>query len=386
MLPLGLLTAPQTLTSVEVPDPDASALYVYRVSYRDPAGHAVSHTGVAGLVPVAHVRNGVIRPHEHTDPVAVHQLMGDLLATGVQREPVLLACRHDAELMAQLEVESAATPLVTCTMEDGVQHTIWRVRDPGSIAASVARHATVCIADGHHRTAAVVGAAAARRRAHPEAAGNAAFELLFAVIMPAASLQLRPFHRLVTDLGGHSPASFLRAVATHGQLKEGAPRGRLSDGAIPQGSCALYLAGAWHTLRRHRVPAERVDPVRSLDHDWLQRRLLGPVLGVSDGVGDPRLRCVDGAREWMELEAAVEAGEAALAIAMPAPTVDQVLRVADAGVMMPPKSTWFEPKLRHCLLSHRFAMAHSTSSATDSAPSRRPAPGRRSGRAFGAVP
>jgi len=325
--------------------PDAvSGSYVYQLQHE-----GLVQRGVAGLVCVADYRRGVIRRHEHVDRAEVRRRVRRLVADPRQRSPVLLAYRDDAGIAELMSADTAQPPLAVTVTDDGVQHTLWRARDAAAYRAAFAAHSAAWIADGHHRFASVSRAAALWRRAHPQRAGEAPEERVLAVLMPASALRILPYHRVLSDLGPEGAEGFLQRVAAPGRLEQG-----LETTALPPGRCALYASGRWYTLHRPSTETATADQRGLLDHDWLQRDVLGPCLGVRDAVADPRVRCVPGRADLWTLAAAVDRGEAAVAVAMPAVSMDEVMRVADAGMVMPAKSTWFSPKLRGGLLSYRL--------------------------------
>jgi len=325
--------------------PDAQpGLYVYRL-----AQDGVVQIGVAGMVSLADYCRGAIRRHEQVDRGEVRRRVRRLLTEPQQRSPVLLAYRDDAALDALMAEDAAQTPLAQAVTEQGVQHTLWRVRQPAAYAAALAAHVAAWIADGHHRFASASRAAALWRRAHPHARGDAPQEQVLAVLMPASSLRILPYHRLLCDVGPPVAREVLQRAAALGRLEEGV------DPSGPRaGSLGLYVDGRWHTLHRPPAAADTADPMRALDHDWLQRCCLSPLLGMHNAVADQRVRCVPGQGGLATLAAAVDAGDAALAVAMPAATMQEVMRVADAGAVMPAKSTYFAPKLRGGLLRYRL--------------------------------
>jgi uncharacterized protein (DUF1015 family) len=322
---------------------DAPTLYVYR----ETTAHR-AQTGVVGCVSVADYERDVIRQHERTRPDKEDDRTRHILALEAHAEPVLLAYRARPEVDRLAAAAADRPPLYDLTTPDGVRHTVWPVPEPGALIEAFGRVPAAYVADGHHRSAGARRAAqACRKRQDRRADGE--HEWFPAVLVPASQLEILPYNRLVKDLGGRTPGDVLDQLGRAGRL---AP----TAGPVPPrpGTCCVYLDRRWHLLELPRDPVDRTAPVRSLDVSLLEERVLGPVLGILDQRTDPRIDFVGGIRGTRELEARVDAGEAALAIAMFPTAMDQLMAVADAGAFMPPKSTWFEPKLLSGLFVHRL--------------------------------
>jgi uncharacterized protein (DUF1015 family) len=319
----------------------APSLYLYREAMEGRA-----QVGVVGCVHVDDYEAGIIRTHETTRPDKEDDRTRHLLALDAHPEPVLLAHR-DVDGLGRLgEADMAGPALYDFRMPDGVRHTVWRVSAPAPWVAAFAGLTCAYIADGHHRSAAA-RRAAAERRAATGRRGDQEHDWFPAVLVPASQLRVLGYHRLVKDLGGRPPGEVLERLARVGRLSPAA------DAAPPRpGAFGLYVAGRWHRLALEEASIERDDPVRSLDVSLLQERVLGPVLGIRDQRTDARLDFVGGPRAIEELERRVDAREAALAVACHPVTVEQLMTVSDAGRVMPPKSTWFEPKLLSGLFLH----------------------------------
>lgn len=313
------------------------SLYLYRQIMN---GHA--QTGLVGTFSVDEYDSGAIVKHEFTRPDKEADRTAHVLTLGAQTGPVFLTYHASAALKAQVEQDQAQAPLFDLTAADGVQHTVWRAADPSVYVDALAQLEKLYIADGHHRSAAASNARKQRSEAGagPEDPSNH----FLAVAFPSDEVQILPYNRLVSDLGERSPEAFLDAVAEVGSLER-------DTGPEPGGDdrVAIYAAGAWHTLT---LTPQADDPVSRLAPSMLQDKVLGPLLGIEDPRKDARISFVGGIRGTGELEQRVEAGEALVAFSMPAVTVAQLIAVADAGQVMPPKSTWFEPKLRSGLLTY----------------------------------
>ena len=318
---------------VLVRDPDP-ALFVYR----EVLG-ARAQVGVVGCVSVADYERDVIRKHERTRPDKEEDRTRHILTLDAHAEPVLVAYRGTADVDRLVGDAMKAPALYDLTTADGVRHTVWRAPDAAALVDGFARVPCAYVADGHHRSAAARRAALARRGGDPRGA-EAEPEWFPAALCPADQLAILPYHRLVRDLGGLTAAEILTRLGRVGRLSAAA-------GAAPPraGSFGIYLERRWHLLELAPDSVDRTHPLRSLDGWLLGERILGPVLGIADQGTDPRLDFVGGIRGTQALEARVDAGQAALAVSIFPTSMEQLMAVADAGAIMPPKSTWFEPKL-----------------------------------------
>jgi len=313
-------------------------LYLYRQIMGD---HA--QTGLVGAFSVEEYDTSEIVKHEHTRPGKEQDRTTHVLTLDAMAGPVFLTYRPSGEVDALVKAIQAGDPLFDFSAVDGIQHTVWRVDDPAPFVEAFGRIHPLYIADGHHRSAAASNVRKQKRADGVLTAEHPAQHFL-AVAFPSDQVQILPYNRLIHDLGGRTPEAFLRAV------EEIAGAEPTSD-ASPAGpdEVRMYVAGGWH-----RVPlTPSVDtPVGRLAVQMLQDRVLGPLLDITDPRTDERLSFVGGIRGTGELQARVEAGEALVAFSLPAVTPGQLLEVSDAGLTMPPKSTWFEPKLRSGLLTY----------------------------------
>ena len=325
----------------------APSLYLYRMRA---AGH--EQTGLAACYSLDEYDNGVIRKHEGTRADKENDRTRHMLALRAQTGIVFLTYRASPETAALMARGSAGEPLLDLEAADGVRHTVWRLdrADQDAAVAAFAAVPALYIADGHHR---VASAARARdellRTAGAEAAAEARFVL--GVAFPDGETRVQAYNRTVADLAGQAPAQFLDALRARFPLRpDAAP-------APPKGEVSIYLGGgAWHAvdLSAARRPAPPAGPAARLDVAVLQDQVLAPLLGVTDIRTDPRVAFVGGARGTAELERRVDSGAAAVAFSLAPVTTAELFAVSDSGGMMPPKSTWFEPKLRDGLLVHRF--------------------------------
>ena len=324
---------------------DEPSVYFYRLRMGD---H--HQTGVAACYSIDEYDRGLIKKHERTRRDKEDDRTRHMIALGAQTGPVFLTYRASPDVDRIAERVARGTALFDFEAPDEVRHTLWRVggADRDALVAAFGGIPTLYIADGHHRAASAARARTDIRERGAKSAslgGGADGSTFLAVAFPHDQVRILPYNRIVKDLDGLAPDAFLQAVSDRFEL-----------GAGPQvparrGEVAMYFRGRWHTLRP-RVRPDGSDAIRSLDVSVLQDQLLAPVLKVADPGTDARLDFVAGARGTGELETLVGSGKAAVAFSMYPVSVGDLMAVADAGAIMPPKSTWFEPKLRDGLLIH----------------------------------
>ena len=294
--------------------------------------------GFAALADFSDYASGQLRKHEFTRPDKEDDRVNLIRHLGALTGPVLAAYPDLPELTAQMdEIELTVKSLAEVTDERGVKHTVWRCPDAAEIVRLFTQVSRSYIADGHHR-------AAAAARLSKEKLGPLG---ILTVYFPASELRVLPYHRLVLKLDPFTPATFLEEAKRVFQVTP-------SPSAPPDetGKIGLFLEGKWHQLAWKADP--KSDPVAKLDASALQDRLLGPILQVKDPRTDARLDFVGGIHGTKGLEDRVNSGQAAAAFSLPAVSLSQILAVADADQIMPPKSTWFEPKLRSGFYVHQF--------------------------------
>jgi uncharacterized protein (DUF1015 family) len=324
---------------------DESSVYFYRLRM---GTH--TQTGLAACFSIDEYDRNIIRKHERTRRDKEDDRTRHMLALGAQTGPVFLTYRAAADVDRIADRATTGAPLFDFEAPDAVRHTLWRVggADRDALVAAFGRIPALYIADGHHRAA-----SAARARTEIRDRGRPATSLgdgadastMLAVAFPQDQVQILPYNRIVRDLGGLAPADVLRSVRDRFEIDAGP--------ASPErrGDIAMYFAGAWHTLRL-RAPLDAADAIGSLDVSALQDHLLAPVLKIADVTTDKRIDFVGGARGTGELEQLVDSGRAAVAFSLFPVSVADLMAVSDAAEIMPPKSTWFEPKLRDGLLIH----------------------------------
>ena len=320
--------------------------YVYRLVMG-----AHQQTGIVAAASIHAYDANRIRKHEFTRPDKEDDRVCQIEALNAQTGPVFLTYRRSSAVDAIIESITHGTPDVDVTADDGVRHTLWVMRDRKQIdAITMTFDAIVClyIADGHHRSAAASRVAAARRAANPKHTGEESYNYFLAVIFPDNQMQILDYNCVVKDLDGLSRASFLQKIEAAFNVKP-------ESAAVKPGRAGefgLYVKGQWYRLniKPECIPAN--DPVKRLDVSLLQDNLIAPVLGIADPRRDKRIDFVGGIRGLKELERRVDSGEMAVAFSMFPTSIADMMAVADAGQVMPPKSTWFEPKLADGLVSH----------------------------------
>jgi len=321
---------------------DEPALYFYRLRM---GSH--TQTGLVAGYSVDEYDGGLIKKHEKTRRDKEDDRTRHITTIRAQSGPVFLTYRASAAIDAVAARVTSGKPLFDITAPDGIQHVVWKVtgEDMKQVVTGFAALPLLYIADGHHRAA-----SAGRTRKDLAAKGIQSEEAdwMLAVAFPDNQTQILPYNRVVKDLAGHTPESFLAEVRKRFTVTDGPP--------VPprKGFSSMYLAGKWHSVefRRTGTPADGGSVIANLDVSLLQDGLLAAVLNVGDPRTDKRIDFVGGIRGTAELEKLVRTGEAAVAFSMFPVSVGELMDIADAGEIMPPKSTWFEPKLRDGLLTH----------------------------------
>jgi uncharacterized protein (DUF1015 family) len=299
-----------------------------------------TQTGLAACFSLDEYDRGIIKKHERTRRDKEDDRTRHMVALRAQTGPVFLTYRANADVDRIAAAVMAAASLYDFTAPDGVHHTLWRVggADRERLVSAFRGIPSLYIADGHHR-------AASAARARTELPESDEAKTMLAVAFPHDQVSILPYNRTVTDLGGLTPVEFLEAIRERFEMEAGP--------AVParRGDIAMYFQGGWHTVRP-RIPPDASNPIASLDVSVLQEGLLAPVLKIADVRTDKRIEFVGGARGTRELERLVDSGRAAVAFSLYPVSVSDLMDVSDAGEIMPPKSTWFEPKLRDGLLIH----------------------------------
>jgi uncharacterized protein (DUF1015 family) len=326
---------------------DRPAYYVYRLTMGE---HR--QTGLVAAASVAAYDANRIKKHEFTRPAKEDDRVRQIDALNAQTGPVFLVYASEAQVDQVLSRTTASgAPAVDITAADEVRHEIW-VLDDAQVVADLTRAfdamEALYVADGHHRSAAASRVAAARRQANPAHTGEEAYNYFLTVIFPHDQMQILDYNRVIRDLHGLSQADFLARLAE---------RFDCTPSDVPvrpdcPATFGMYLAGCWYrlVLKPEHIPAD--DPVARLDVSLLADNLIEPLLGISDPRRDDRIDFVGGVRGLQGLQQRVDSGEMQVAFALYPTAMEDLMAVADANEVMPPKSTWFEPKLADGLVSH----------------------------------
>ena len=320
----------------------APAMYVYQQQWG-------SHIQ-KGIVALSHVDDydkDLIKKHEKTRVAKENdrtRLTSDLSAnTG----PVFLTYKEVTELTRIMEEDASADPLYDLTTEDGIRHTVWRIENPELVSFAFSGVPCTYVADGHHRAASAARVARERREANPDHTGEEDYNWFLTVLFPDTQLKILPYNRLVSDLNGMNAGSFLDKLRSFTRVET-------VDSGTPEsaGDIRIYLPGQWFQIRL--AAASDADPVSRLDVSLLQEHVLDPLLGIEDVRTSDRIDFVGGIRGTRYLEEQVNRGTAAAAFSVYPVSIQQLMDIADAGQIMAPKSTWFEPKLRSGFFVHTF--------------------------------
>ncbi len=325
------------------------AYYFYRLVWKGAA-----QTGLVAAASTLDYDRDRIKKHELTRHDKETDRARHISSLNANTGPVFLTYRAREDLNRIAEDAAGSDPLYDFTADDGIRHTVWKVEAAaaiGEITSIFAELEHLYVADGHHRSAAAARVARARREKNPGADGKEEYNYFLSVIFPHDQLRILPYNRVVADLGGLSPKEFIRAVEKSFSVAD-SPGGRPFQPDGPR-LFGMYLEGGWRKLSARPDSFPEDDPVGSLDVSILQDNLLAPVLGIADPRRDQRIDFVGGIRGLEELERRVNAG-GGVAFSLYPTSVDQLMKIADAGSIMPPKSTWFEPKLRSGLLIHQL--------------------------------
>ena len=311
-----------------------------------------SETGIVAACSIDDYDSGAIRRHELTRAGKEADRIRHITVTGCQTGPIFLAYRDDEAVAACMERTQETAPIYDFTSEEGVHQVVWRLAGDAAaeLKAALDRVPRAYIADGHHRAASAARVCATMRSSDADHQGNEAYNYLLAVLFPASCLSILPYNRLVFDTCDYDENGLVWALEEAG-ISVGP---RVSEAIVPTEPTrfGMFAFGAWRELKLKTAP-ETDDPVASLDVSILQERVLAPILGINDPRTSERIRFVGGIVTPDEL--AAMAGDTGVAFQLYPTTMDQLMAVADANMLMPPKSTWFEPKLRSGLFIRRIA-------------------------------
>ena len=318
------------------------SLYLYRLIMGD---H--EQIGVVACASIDEYDDGTIRKHERTRRDKEDDRTRHMLMLKAQTGPVFLTYRARPEIDEQVSAAINAEPLFDLTAPDGVRHTIWRLTETESLVKSFESVPLLYIADGHHRAASASRARAELKQQSFAHTGDEDYNYFLTVIFPDSQMQILAYNRTVHDLNGLSQQEFLNAIQEQFTISENA-----NPEPSQRGHWSMYLGGKWYGLQQSPAATLPTGTVALLDVSILQDRLLDPILGIKDIRTDKRVDFIGGLRGTKELERLVNEGKAAVAFSMFPTTVEELLMVSDTNEIMPPKSTWFEPKLRDGLLIH----------------------------------
>jgi uncharacterized protein (DUF1015 family) len=310
--------------------------------YRQIMG-AHSQIGLVAAASCQEYLDGIVKKHELTRPDKEDDRVRHIETLNAQTGPVFLTYRAVPAVDEFVARATASAPAVDFTAVDGVRHSAWVINDPRDIAfieSEFTRVPCLYIADGHHRSAAAARVFQARQ-------GRGGSDVFLTVTFPHNQMQVLPYNRVLKDLNGLTPAQLLAKLDGVFVIKAGG-----SPQPAHKHTLALFLEGQWHSLAFRPHFATTTDPVEGLDVTLLQKYVLAPILGIDDPRTSKRIQFVGGIRGTGELEKVVRAGDAACAFSMFPTSIDDLMKIADAGGIMPPKSTWFEPKLRDAMFCH----------------------------------
>ncbi len=308
--------------------------------------------GLVAIVSAEEYDKGIIRKHELTRKDKEEDRTRHVDTLGATTGPVFLTYPDQKPMDELVQKIVQHTPAYDFITPDGIGHTLWVMDDDKDIA-SVRKifdaQPILYIADGHHRSASAANVARKRKAENPHHTGQENYNFFLAVIFPAGQLYVMDYNRLVKDLNGLSEDEFLKKIAEKFDVQ---PTGK----ARPERrhEFGMYLEGKWYTLTAKDGSFDGADPVAALDVSILQNNLLAPVLGIGDPRTDKRINFVGGIRGLKELEKRVNSGEYKVAFSMYPTSMEELMKVADANLIMPPKSTWFEPKLRSGLVTYKY--------------------------------
>jgi len=318
------------------------ALYVYRLSSGE-------HTqiGIVGCLAIDDYEAGIIKKHERTRPDKVEDRTNHMLAVGAQTGLILIAFRGTERIKNLIRDVTSSPPLYDFPCEGAVWQTVWKVDRTDELVEAFSEVPALYVADGHHRLESASLARKQLRESNPSHTGNEEYNFVLAGIFPAEDLKILAYNRVVHDLNGLEASAFLDRIRENFVIIEDAQHTPENHGEI-----CMYLDKKWYTLRFAVNYIREPDPIERLDVSILQNYILGPILGISDPTTDKRIEFVGGIRGTDELERRVADGSARVAFSLFPTTMNDLFAVSDMGEIMPPKSTWFEPKLKDGLFVH----------------------------------
>lgn len=322
---------------------EAESFYICR---QETGGH--SQRGVMACCDAEDYDRGNIKRHERTLPAKEQDRARHIAGLRAHTGPVLLVFRDIPAVAALMDADMSRDPIIDFKDESGVRHTIWRSSSAGELAAAFAESPAFYIADGHHRAAAAARCRRDIMKANPSHSGEEEYNRFMTALYPAGEMRVLPYNRCVWDLNGRRPDEFIKAVGERANLAKTTEQVPARAGLV-----CMYVGGSWYRMELP-VNASTHRPADLLDAAALQREILAPLLGVGDPRTDDRIEFVGGSTSPADLARRVDEGRAGVVFSMYPVEVSRILEVADAGGIMPPKSTWFDPKPRSGLLVHTF--------------------------------
>ena len=310
-----------------------------------------SQTGIVAGASIYDYQNNVIKKHENTRADKELDRITHVDTCSAQTGPIFLAYRANQVIDKEVDRVKQSPSIYNFVSDDGIRHQVWKIADKAAvenIKNAFEKIDSIYIADGHHRAASAVKVGLKRRKNNPDYTGEEEFNYFLSVLFPDEQLMILPYNRVVKDLNGYTKEQFMEKIAQNFDITE-------SDGQVMpdnKGTFGMYITGKWYRLTAKKEILSE-DPVDGLDVAILQNNLLEPVLGIHDPKTDSRIDFVGGIRGLDELEKRCNE-DCVLAFSMYPTSIKELFDVADAGKLMPPKSTWFEPKLRSGLFIHRF--------------------------------
>lgn len=322
------------------------AYYVYELTM-----NGRTQTGIAACASIDDYNNNIIKKHENTRADKEQDRINHVDRCSAQTGPIFLAYRADEVIRNEVAKAKETKPLYSFTSPDGIRHQVYKISNAQSvenIEKAFAGIDDIYIADGHHRAASAVKVGLKRREEHPDYTGEEEFNYFLSVLFPDEELMIMPYNRVVKDLNGYSKEEFIKKIEEKFEIEESAA----AVESAYKAEFGMYLDEKWYKLKAKKDILSD-DPVDGLDVAILQNNLLEPVLGIHDPKTDKRIDFVGGIRGLLELEKRCHT-DCVLAFSMYPTSIAELFAVADAGRLMPPKSTWFEPKLRSGLFIHKI--------------------------------
>lgn len=321
------------------------SIYVYRLS-----NNIRKQTGIVACCSIDEYERGMIKPHETTRPDKVENRKAQMLALKAHTGLIFLAFRSNEKVKNLMSEVTSQAPIYDFSCEDSIRQTIWRVSQPDEIIRAFSDIQTLYIADGHHRLESAAKVREIMRQQNPSHTGKEEYNYVMAGIFPSDELQILPYNRIIEDLNGLTPDEFLKKLTENFIVRETRKKKPSKSGDF-----CMYLGdGKWFELRYKADKAPGDDKIENLDVSILHRFILSPILGIQNQRTDARIEFVGGIFGPEELEKYVDTGHAKVAFSLFPISIDELFEIADSGKILPPKSTWFEPKLKDGLLIHLF--------------------------------